>query len=50
MAMVHVFDGEHQRQINQALEDAERLQRGGVDGLLVDGLVKQLMDEVTKLR
>lgn len=36
IAMVHVFDGERQRQIDQALEDTERLQRGGADGLLVE--------------
>jgi membrane complex biogenesis BtpA family protein len=36
IATVHVFDGERQRQINQALEDTERLQRGGVDGLLIE--------------
>lgn len=36
IAMLHVFEGEHQRQIDQALEDAERLQRGGVDGLLLE--------------
>lgn len=36
IAMVHVFDGERQRQVGQALEDTERLQRGGVDGLLVE--------------
>ncbi len=36
IAMIHVFNGERQRQIDQALEDAERLQQGGVDGLLVE--------------
>lgn len=36
IAMVHVFDGERQQQIDQAFEDTERLQRGGVDGLLVE--------------
>lgn len=36
IAMVHVFDGKRQRQLDQALEDTERLQRGGVDALLVE--------------
>ena len=34
--MLHVFEGELQQQMDQALEDAERLQQGGVDGLLVE--------------
>lgn len=34
--MVHLFNGERQRQIDQALEDVERLERGGVDGLLIE--------------
>ena len=36
IAMVHIFNGKRQQQIDQALEDTERLQRGGVDGLLVE--------------
>lgn len=36
IAMVHIFDGERRRQTDQALEDTEQLQRGGVDGLLVE--------------
>jgi len=36
IAMVHIFNDKRQRQIDQALEDVERLQQGGVDGLLVE--------------
>lgn len=36
IAMVHVFEGELQHQLDQALEDAQRLQQGGVDALLVE--------------
>jgi len=36
IAMVHIFNGNRQQRIDQALEDTERLQRGGVDGLLVE--------------
>ena len=36
IAMIHVFNGKRQRQIDKAMEDVERLQRGGVDGLLVE--------------
>lgn len=36
IAMVHVFEEERQLQLDQALEDAERLRQGGVDGLLVE--------------
>lgn len=36
IAMVHVFEGERQQQLDQALEDARLLEQGGVDGLLVE--------------
>ena len=36
IGMIHIFSGELRRQIDQALEDADRLQEGGVDGLLVE--------------
>lgn len=36
IAMIHVFSGNKQRQLERALEDVERLQQGGVDGLLVE--------------
>ena len=36
IGMIHVFEGELDRQIDQALEDAERLEQGGVNGLLIE--------------
>ena len=36
IGMVHILSGELRGQIDQALEDADRLQEGGVDGLLVE--------------
>lgn len=34
--MVHIFEDELYQQLDQALEDTERLLKGGVDGLLVE--------------